>query len=80
MKIVIQGRPDELRTRGDDLKKVVERMADQLCKAPVDEQIDQKVRKLDYAALQGTVDRSQRNVDRARKNMLRRFAKVLEGS
>jgi len=81
MKITIQAAPGELETRSDDLRKVVDRLVDRMVKgsAPksVSGQIDQNARTLDYAALQGTVDRSAKHVDRIRRVMQRRIAEVL---
>lgn len=78
MKVTITAAPGELATRSDDLRKVVDRLVADLVKArgPSD-QIDQKVRKLDYDALQGTVERSQKHVERIRRVMVRRIAEVL---
>lgn len=76
MRIVIHARSGELQVRRDDLRKVVDRLIKGAPKG-VDQQIDQRPRKLDYPALQGAVDRAQHNVDRARRTMLRRFAQVL---
>lgn len=73
MKIVIHGAPDELRARGDDIRSAVGRLVDRLQKS------DQSVRKLDYKALQGSVDSAASHVERARKTMLKRFADVLDG-
>lgn len=76
MKIVIHGNADELAARGDDLKKVVDRLVDRLCKA---DKADHNMRPLDYKALQGAVDRSSKHVRRIQRVMLQRMKKVVDG-
>ena len=88
MKIEIQARPGELRTRSDDLKKIIARLVGDHCDhdhgedlskgQKISDQIDQGPRKLDYKVLQASVDAAQKNVDRVTKVMLKKFDAVLK--
>lgn len=87
MKIRVAIQPGELPARADDLRRCVEHVIeqhapgcgrDELCKATdPDDQIDQRPKKLDYLALETSVNRARRNVTRAQRVMLRKINAVL---
>jgi hypothetical protein len=71
MRIRIAARPGELAARADEVRREIERLlSDDLCKASVGGQIDQVPKKLDYPALQGSVDRAAEQAKRIRDVML----------
>jgi len=78
MKVRIYAEADELRTRSDDLKKVIERViGDELDKA---NHADHGPRKLDHPVLQQSVDRASEEVERIKRIMLRKMNEVLKGA